>query len=373
MQIIEKKYENHMPLYPIERFCEKDKALFVDIETTGLKKETTTLYLIGCGYYEGSDFITKLFFADNSREESMILAEFATFIRGFSHLFHFNGLKFDIPYLEYKAELYEMGDIFEGIVQTDIYKLCKPLRYLLFSESMRQKCIESFLGITRDDMYGGGELIEVYKQYEQTHNPDDLTLLVTHNREDVLGMHLIMPILYYLDLYDAPLSFEGYKVKGYCDFSGAKCEEVIFTYRVSLKLPVSFIAKTESMYVRFDHKDGRLSIRLPIITDDMKIYFDDYRDYCYIPEEDRAILKTIAITLPKDRYQRATRQNCYQRVSGKFLKQPSDLFRPVLKTSLKDKRRYFRFPDSFQKETADEFGRQLINVFFTMRSRRSSL
>ena len=373
MQIIEKIYENHTPLYPIERFCKKDKALFVDIETTGLKKETTTLYLIGCGYYEGCDFITKLFFAENGSEESMILSEFATFSKGFSHLFHFNGLKFDIPYLEYKAGMYGMGDIFDGIVQTDIYRLCKPLRYLLFSESMRQKCIENFLGITRDDMYGGGELIEVYKRYEQSPNDNDLDLLVTHNREDVLGMHLIMPILYYLDLYDAPLSFEGYNVKEYCDFSGAKREEVIFDYKVSLDLPKSFIAKTESMYVRFDHKSGSLHIRLPIVTDNMKIYFEDYRDYCYIPDEDRAILKTIAITLPKDRYQRATRQNCYQHVSGKFIKQPSDLFRPVLKTSLKDKRIYFRFPDSFKKETADEFGRQLINVFFTMRSRRSSL
>ena len=228
MQITERLYKGHKPLYPIERFCPVDRALFVDIETTGLKKETTSLYLIGCGQYTDEGFLTSLLFADSPSEEKMILEEFAARIRSYSHIICFNGDRFDIPYLEYKAGLYGITGMFEGITVLDIYKMCKTLRYLLFPDSMRQKAIEAFLGIEREDMYGGGELIAVYEQYVRTKSPSDLELLITHNREDVLGMHLIMPILYYLDLRNADLTFEDYELKQYTCYDGSVAQEVIF-------------------------------------------------------------------------------------------------------------------------------------------------
>ena len=32
---------------------------FLDIETTGLRRDTTILYLIGCGWYEGDEFLIR--------------------------------------------------------------------------------------------------------------------------------------------------------------------------------------------------------------------------------------------------------------------------------------------------------------------------
>jgi len=369
MQTIDRLYKDYKPLYPMERFCDTSSALFVDIETTGLKKETTSLYLIGCGYYTCEGLQTRLFFAECEDEERIILDSFADFVKGFTHLFHFNGLRFDIPYLQYKADQYGITGLFDHTQQIDVYKLCKPLRYLLFPDSMKQKSIESFLGINRDDKYNGGELIDVYKRFVLTKNLDDLNLLITHNREDVTGMHLIMPILYYLDLKDAILSYDGYSVNSYNDYEGNKLEEVIFEYTLDHDLPCSFSARTESMFIKVNVDNRKLLIRLPIYDFDMKIYFEDYRNYCYLPEEDKAILRTIAMALPKDRYKKATKETCYQKVSGKFVKQPGNLFTPVLKTDLKDKKKYFRFPEDFQKEKAEQFGRDLLNVFFTMKRR----
>ena len=369
MQIIDKLYENYKPLYPVDRFCDPYKALFVDIETTGLKKETTSLYLIGCGYYCEDGFMTRLFFADNTSEEIDILLMFREHLLKYTHLIHFNGSKFDIPYLEYKAGVYGIPGLFDGTDQIDVYAMCKPLRYLLFPESMRQKAIEGFLGIKREDKFGGGELIEVYKHYEAYNNEADLKLLITHNREDVLGMHLIMPILFYLDFKDAPLVYEDYRINKYTDYNGDECEEVIFEYSTPLSFPRSFVAKTESMYVKASAKDRHLSIRLPIYSGTMKIFFDNYRDYCYIPDEDTALLRSIALTLPKDKYVKATKEKCYQNITGTFIKQPSNTFTPVLRSSYKDKKKYFKFPESFKTEAAEDFGRQLINVFFSMKHR----
>ena len=47
----------------------------------------------------------------------------------------------------------------------DIYKKIRPYRKLLGLESMKQKAIEQFLGISREDKYTGGQLIEVYRDY----------------------------------------------------------------------------------------------------------------------------------------------------------------------------------------------------------------
>lgn len=369
MQIIDRTYEEYKMDYPIERICDPAGALFIDIETTGLSKETTSLYLIGCGYYTEKGFSTKLFFADSSSEEQRVLEEFILFSRSYTHLFHFNGTGFDIPYLGYKAALYDIPDPFSGMTNVDIYKMCKPLRYLLFPDSMKQKSIENFLGVGRQDRFNGGELIEVYKQYEK--NPDDelLELLITHNREDVLGMHRILPILYYLDLKDAHLFYEGYNINRYKDYNGEEKEEVLFDYRTDATFPKSFMAKTESMYVHASAETQKISIRLPIYNTVLKIYFENYRDYCYIPDEDRALLKTIAQTLPKDRYRKATRDTCYQNVSAGFVKQPGDIFTPVFRSSLKDKKKYFRFPEDFNEKAAETFGRELLCVFFTMKKR----
>ncbi|MCR5590034.1 MAG: ribonuclease H-like domain-containing protein [Lachnospiraceae bacterium] len=369
MQHINKLYRDYGPLYPIERFCPVDKALFIDIETTGLQKESTSLYLIGCGHYTDEGFLTELFFADSEDEEEMLMREFSSYVKDYTHMFHFNGMKFDVPYLLYKADQYGIEGLFDGIGQVDVYRLAAPLRQLLFPESMRQKAIESFLKIDREDTFSGKELIDVYKRYEQVHDDELLDALITHNREDVLGMHLIMPIMSYLDFMDADIKYEGYKVNCYTDYNGNECSEVLFSYKTSVSFPVSFVSKTESMFLKASADSGKITIRLPIYRTEMKLFYDNYRDYCYLPDEDMAILKELTSSMPKNRYHKATKENCYRKMSGEFIKQPESLFTPVFRTEYKDKKKYFMFPDSFRKEAAEDFGRQLINVFFKMKRR----
>ena len=123
------------------------------------------------------------------------------------------------------------------------------------------------------------------------------------------------------------------------------------------------------MYVKFSADKQTVSIRLPIYHRQLKIYFENYREYSYIPSEDKAILRSIAEALPKGSYQKATRDNCYQKVSAGFVKQPDSIFTPVFRESLKDKRKYFRFPEDFKEEAAERFGREHINKFYTMKRR----
>ena len=43
----------------------------------------------------------------------------------------------------------------------DIFKELSPIKPLLCLENYKQKSIEAFLGIDREDKYSGGELINV--------------------------------------------------------------------------------------------------------------------------------------------------------------------------------------------------------------------
>lgn len=370
MQIINDIYENEIPLYPIEEFCPRNKALFIDIETTGLSKENTSLYLIGCGYYNNDDFCTRLFFADDPSEELLLLQHFIDFSKNYTHLIHFNGTKFDIPYLQYKANKYSLGDIFSSLSQIDVYQLCKPLRYLLFPQSMRQKCIEDFLEITREDMFNGGELIAVYHNYTKFKKNEDLLPLITHNREDVLGMHKIMPILYYLKLNNCTVSYISHEVSTYIDYNGDENKEIIIKCKCPVSFPCSFTAKTETLYLKANANDQSLVFRLPVYTGHMLLFYDNYRDYYYLPEKDECIHKSVAMGLPKSSYIKATRDNCYHKISGDFIKQPDKIFTPVLKTAYKDKACYFKYPESLQSDRMDEFVSQLLHVFFIIKRRR---
>lgn len=367
MQIIENIYKNYSPLYPIENICSKEKALFMDIETTGLSKEKTSLYLIGCGYYIGDDLITKLFFADSPDEELELLNAYIDFQKSFSHLFHFNGTKFDIPYLEYKAKKYNIDGIFDNICQVDVYIMSKPLRQLLFPVSMRQKCIEEFMQISREDKYNGGELIEVYHSYCKDKSPESFNALITHNLEDVLGMHKILPILHYLDLMKNPLVYQDHFVNEYTDFNGNKGKELIINYTSNVNIPKSFNARTETLYLKANAETNIFSFRLPIITCDMKRFYENYRDYYYLKYQDCCIHKSAAMGLEKSQYIKATKENCYQKITGDFVKQPCKIYSPSFKQSYKDKCSYFLFPDSFDESKASEFGNELLNIFFYKR------
>ena len=90
----------------------------------------------------------------------------------------------------------------------DIYKKIKPYRKLLGLENMKQKSIEQFLGLAREDKYNGGQLIEVYREYLMTHESFLYDLLILHNEDDLKGMPSILPILCYADMMEAPFLLE---------------------------------------------------------------------------------------------------------------------------------------------------------------------
>ena len=164
MLIYDKKLDSDYTFFGIPDVS-KEKVLYFDIETTGFSPATSILYLIGCVYCDDEGFKFRQWFCDTPESEPDIISDFLDFVKSFSVIVHYNGSGFDIPFIIKKCDIHHIPCDFSGIESFDIYKNISMLKSLLKLENLKQKSIESFMSVPRDDKYSGGELIKVYEEY----------------------------------------------------------------------------------------------------------------------------------------------------------------------------------------------------------------
>lgn len=344
------------------------KILFFDIETTGFSAETTYLYLIGCIYYRDRSFHLIQWFSEGIDEEVQIITSFFEFLKNYEFIIHYNGAGFDIPYLERKCFLKKLPYSFDGIKQIDLYKKIYPYRKILNLSSYKQKSIESFLNINRKDTFSGGELIEVYtsfvgkRRYEllikkhqnllSKENSSDnaasyktsstasltateqeiseaemlLNQLLLHNEDDLKGLIQICPILFIADLFEKPFHIQ----KAYID---GPVLTIVFELISALPVPIQY--STDS--IRFTAKDIYASLQIQLLEGELKYYYENYKDYFYLPAEDRAIHKSLAAFVDKDYRVKAKPNTCYTRKQGIFVPQFEPVITPYFKHNHTDK------------------------------------
>ena len=141
--------------YPPKRLGAISDLLFFDIETTGFSGDYASVYLIGCVWHDGNTWILTQYFAETRDAEEEVLDAFFALLRTKRILVHFNGDGFDIPFLTKRCVFYKKDWNFEAVESFDIYKKIRPLKKLLGLENLKQKSIERFLGIAREDKYNG--------------------------------------------------------------------------------------------------------------------------------------------------------------------------------------------------------------------------
>ena len=339
-----------------EYFPEQNTVLF-DIETTGLSWRTSHVYLIGAVFFRDREWRITQWFLDRPSEEKGMIHAFGNFLASFSAsasgpgtiLLHYNGDMFDLPYLRHKCEFYGLPDPFAGMESTDIYRKIRPLQKILGLSSLKQKAVEDFLGIQREDRYGGGELIPVYQRFLQTGEEDLLHLLLLHNHDDVIGMAEILPVLSY------PAFFEGkFCAAGVSEQNDCEDERMRFRMRADHSFPVPVRFEKDGIVLEMGGEDDASESMIQVRTwkTEMKHFFPDYKNYFYLPEEDQAIHKDVAIYVDPDHREKAKASTCYQKANGTFLPQFSERIAPAFYREYKKKPAFFRWED---------FGRLLQN------------
>ena len=349
--------------YPLSNLGKRVELLFFDIETTGFSGDYNQVYLIGCVYFAETSAHFIQWFADSRSAETEVIESFFRFSNNYRTLIHFNGDTFDIPFIEKRCDAFKLPYTFEHLESIDIYKRIKPYKKHLGLDNLKQKSIESFLGISRDDKYNGGQLIEVYADYLQTKDPNLLKLLLLHNEDDLKGMPKLLPILHYPDFFNQDFSLIEMKK------AAGETPRLLLTLCCGegTCLPVSIGASVPSYSLKAVKNRLALSIRLYEGT--LKYFYPNYKDYFYLIYEDTAIHKSVGEYVDRDAKVKATRETCYTKKSGTFLPQPEPFWTPDFKNSCKDKTCYFEFcPDCFSdSETLNRYVRKLLKDIFTAR------
>ena len=191
----------------------------LDIETTGLAPGNSRFVLgslLEVG--EGGAANLKQYFAEDVSEERRLLAEYVQEASRHHVILTYNGKNFDVPFLMSRAE--KLG--LDGLSlphNLDLYLVLNghsALRKIL--PNLKQKTVEDFMGLWphRADRISGADSARLYLEYMHFKEAgqdvkERVELMLLHNRDDVLQLGKLLPVLEKADLHKA-MSALGFPV-----------------------------------------------------------------------------------------------------------------------------------------------------------------
>lgn len=322
-----------------------NNSIFFDIETTGFSPAHCTIYLIGCVTKKEDHICIDQFFATTPSEEAEIIQVFLDLLNNYSTIISFNGIGFDIPFIKAKCDFYQLKENFVNYHYLDIFKSVSELKFLLKLSNYKQKTIEDFLGLSREDRYSGGELINIYQEYLNSPSEEKEKLLLLHNYEDIIGMTQLLSILSYLEVFHGQYTITEAKIQPYTDYTKNTQTELFITLQNDFPVPKRVSYQYQEYYLTM--KKWTTTLRIPIYSGELYFFYPNYQDYYYLPKEDIAIHKSVASYVDKEYKEKAHASNCYNRKNGEFLPQYENIMNPEFRKTYKDKVSYFEITDDF--------------------------
>ena len=89
-------------------------------------------------------------------------------------------------------------------------------------------------------------------------------------------------------------------------------------------------------------------MKIPVYHEELKYFFENHKDYYYLPEEDMAVHKSVSIYVDKAFRTQATAATCYCRKEGDYLPQWDYIFSPFYKREYDSKQLFFELDENFK-------------------------
>lgn len=344
-------------------YMDPDQVLFFDIETSGFSADVTTLYLIGFIYRIDGSWSLEQWFADDNQSEVQILHSFLELSERFSHIIHYNGTGFDLPYLAKRCQRYQIPFYISEDKSFDLYKKLYPYRHLLPVANLKQKSLEQYLNIIREDRYDGGQLVRIYAQYIKSkygHLPEEAQLMETlllHNEEDLTGLMQIMRLLSIPALIS-----ESQVESAILEEENKSISYLKFSLSLSLEIPekLEFQHKTG---IHFYAEFSQATLIIPLLCGELKYFYTNYKDYYYLPMEDMAIHKSVATYVEKEYRIKAKAATCYIKRQGRFVPQFQPDLQPFYKLDYQDTLTWVEVKDDFlqDKLRLTQYARKILS------------
>lgn len=325
-------------------------SIFFDIETTGFSRTLAHVYLIGYARRTEEEIKVTQLLAEHPQEETDLISRFLEILSAYDTLISYHGTGFDLPFLQSRCRHHHLAEQLEQFHHLDLYKKILPFKSALKLADLKQKTLEQFLGLPREDLYSGGELIPLYQEYVQSPSEESCQLLKLHNLEDITGMIHLLPCLSYPALFEGNFSPLSWEKNTYRTYGGDSESEWILELKASLPLPKPFSFGRNGIYLTGHGQQVKL--RTELYHGKLKYFYPNYKDYYYLPAEDMAVHKSVASYVDKNYRRQAAASTCYVKKSGWFLPQYQEIFSPCLKKEYQDKISYFELTEDFTDSEA---------------------
>ena len=363
-----------------------EDALLYDIETTGLNPKASQLYLLGVLLFhkENSEFIQ--YFAESVRDEEEILEQFFQLCQTKKVLISFNGEGFDNRFIEAMAKSYGKLPLHLNLKQLDLFKLIRKRKKFYGLESSSLKSCERFLGIYREDRCNGGELISVYREYLQNKDSKKKNSLLLHNREDIQNLPDLFSFLAYENIFQGNVHFQRAELLVRDEMkekndnhqkdnslqikdlelgerqNSRTTEKLCLRFSLPSSVPVPLTLTPKNFLLEI--KETSLCLTVPLYQGELCYFFKDYKDYEFIPSEDRVVHKSLAAMYPKEMREKAKASTAYQKMKTSFLPvfQEGD---KVFKKTYQDKNCFIPFKENtFESINPVEYLLSFLKIHF---------
>ena len=307
--------------------------------------------------------------AESDSDEAYILSAFNDFLKDFHTLIHFNGDAFDIPFITERAAHLNVSLDLSHLESLDLYKTARKCKSILSLSDYKQKTIEHFLGIEREDMYSGGELIDIYRKFaakpsDTAHN-EYRKLLLLHNHDDIEGMLSLLPLVSYYAIIMNSYTVDNAVIDKDTDSDGNVSLRLIAECSLPVGVPVDRHICIDNIHILI--KNRTLTLVIPVISDTLKYFFKDYKNYFYLTSEDEAIHKSIAQYVDSNNRVKCSASNCYTKKTGIFLPLYDNCDLNIFKKDYSDPEKYCNADDILLKSTdnTEKYIHSVINHIFS--------
>ncbi len=317
MRITTKNLTTELDNLPNSTYLLDKNHLIFDIETTGFSRAFDIIYMVGCICKTDTEYKYVNIFAEDPSQEAELIHYFFDLLENMECVIHFNGNRFDIPFLLARANKYNITDQISHLESIDIYDLLRPFRKSLNFPNLKLDTIQAHLGYKRKDMYTGGNLIPIYHNYVEKPYEPYYQLLALHNTEDVEGMINLLPIIDMIQVIDYMINNKN------IDFANATQDknEISVIYELPSKASMNFSLRSPChTQIVFTEGTNKIQLKLPISEDEKLFFFDNYKDYMYLIETDEIMHKSVANFVPREQKRKAKKSECYVSQDGLFIK-----------------------------------------------------
>ena len=185
------------------------KAVFIDLETTGLSGGAGTLaFLVGCAYFDLGAFQVRQFLLTSHSGERALLAAVAEFFDDADLIVTYNGKTFDVPVMETRWSFHRMEMPLEGVPHFDMLHPARRLWKKRPEPVTAPRAVSGFSRIDADDEGGcrlsalerrlfdvrrvgdvpGVDVPSRFFRFVRSGDPRPLEPVLEHNRIDLLSL-----------------------------------------------------------------------------------------------------------------------------------------------------------------------------------------